>query len=123
MVGPEGEVIGVHPDKERIQLAMETHSRIENLSFVEGSALNFPGIGSGSYNIIFSNFALHWMTNKQQVFNNMFESLEAGGKIAFQYVFMPPFVMSSASVGKIATVHFSVIFFSSLMILNQREVK
>ena len=35
------------------------------------------------------------MTNKQQVFNNMFESLEAGGKIAFQYVFcLPPFVFN-----------------------------
>ena len=98
LVGPEGKVIGVDPDKERIQLAMETHNQIENLSFVEGSALNFPGIGSGSYNIIFSNFALHWMTNKQQVFNNMFESLEAGGKIAFQYVFcLPPFVCESKS--------------------------
>ena len=75
---------------------METHSQIENLSFVEGSALSFPGIGSGSYDIIFSNFALHWMTNKQKVFNNMFESLEAGGKIAFQYVFcLPPFVFNA----------------------------
>ena len=96
LVGPEGKVIGVDPDKERIQLAMETHSQIENLSFVEGSASSFPGIGSGSYNIIFSNFALHWMTNKQQVFNNMFESLKTGGKIAFQYAFcMPPFVFNA----------------------------
>ena len=96
LVGPEGKVIGVDPDKERIQLAMETHSQIENLSFVEGSASSFPGIGSGSYDIIFSNFALHWMTNKQQVLNNMFEGLKAGGKIAFQYVFcLPPFVFNA----------------------------
>ena len=96
LVGTEGNVIGVDPDKERIQLAKETHSQIENLSFEEGSALNFPGIGSDSYDIIFSNFALHWMTNKKQAFNNMFESLKAGGKIAFQYVFcLPPFVFNA----------------------------
>ena len=33
-------VISVDPDKERIQLAKESHSQIENLSFVEGSAIN-----------------------------------------------------------------------------------
>ena len=43
LVGPEGMVIGVDPDKERIQLAKESYSQIENLSFVEGSAVNFPG--------------------------------------------------------------------------------
>ena len=46
LVGPEGKVIGVDPDKERIQLAKESHSQIENLSFVEGSAINFPGPSS-----------------------------------------------------------------------------
>ena len=46
LVGPEGMVIGVDPDKERIQLAKEAHSQIENLSFVEGSAINFPGPSS-----------------------------------------------------------------------------
>ena len=51
-------VIGVDPDKERIQLAMETHSQIENLSFVEGSAFSFPGIGSGSYDIMTSPLSL-----------------------------------------------------------------
>ena len=46
MVGPEGMVIGVDSDKEQIQLAKEAHSQIENLSFVEGSAINFPGPSS-----------------------------------------------------------------------------
>ena len=92
LVGPEGKVIGVDPDKERIQLAKESHSQIENLSFVEGSAINFPGIGAEVYDIIFSNYALHWMTNKQQVFNNMFDSLKVGGKVAVQYMsYLPLF--------------------------------
>ena len=92
LVGPEGKVIGVDPDKERIQLAKETHNQIENLSFVEGSAINFPGIGAEVYDIVFSNYALHWMGNKQQVFNNMFESLKVGGKVAVQYMsYLPLF--------------------------------
>ena len=64
LVGPDGKVIGVDPDKERIQLAKETHNQIENLSFVQGSAINFPGIGAKVYNIVFSNYVLHWMGNK-----------------------------------------------------------
>ena len=78
LVEPEGKVIGVDPDNERIQLAKETHNQIENLSFVEGSAINFPGIGAEVYSIVFSNYVLHWMGNKQQVFNNMCESLKSG---------------------------------------------
>ena len=40
-VGPEGRVIGVDPDKERIQLARQSHGHIKNLSFAEGSASSF----------------------------------------------------------------------------------
>ena len=86
LVGPEGKVVGVDPDKERILLAQQSHGEIKNLSFVEGSASNFPGIGSVSYDIIFSNHVIHWIPDKQQVFKNMFESLKQGGKIAAQYM-------------------------------------
>ena len=85
LVGPEGKVVGVDPDKERILLAQQSHGEIKNLSFVEGSASNFPGIGSESYDIIFSNEVIHWIPDKQEVFKNMFESLKSGGKIAIQY--------------------------------------
>jgi len=85
-VGPAGKVIGVDPDKERIQLARKSHSGIRNLSFVKGSAANFPGMGSKVYDIVFSNAALHWIPGKQNVFRNMFESLNVGGKIALNYL-------------------------------------
>ena len=39
LVGAEGKVIGVDPDKERIQLARETHHQVKNLSFLDGDAL------------------------------------------------------------------------------------
>ena len=96
LVGPEGRVIGIDPDKERIQLAQQSHIQITNLSFVEGSASDLPGIGAESYDIIFSNYALHWMPNKQQVFKNMFASLKVGGKIVIQYVtHLPPFELNA----------------------------
>ena len=92
LVGSEGKVIGVDPDNERIQLARESHKQVKNLSFVEGSASILPQTGLGPFDIIFSNYALHFMKNKKQVFNNMFNSLKAGGKIAISYVdCLPPF--------------------------------
>ena len=52
--------------------------------------MNFPGIGSKSYDIIFCNLVLHWITDKQQVFKSMFDSLKVGGRIAIQYGDHPP---------------------------------
>ena len=96
LVGPEGKVVGVDPDKERIQLARQSHSEIKNLSFVEGSASNFPGMGSETYDIIFGNVVLHWIREKEQAFKNMFGSLNEGSKIAFNYIdHLPPFELDA----------------------------
>ena len=94
LVGPEGKVVAVDPDKERVLLAQQSFREVKNISFVEGSASNFPGINS--YDIIFSNYVIHWIPDKQQLFNNMFESLKHGGKIAIQYSdYICPFVSSA----------------------------
>ena len=97
LVGPKGNVIGVDPDKERILLAQKYHRDVKNLSFVEGSASDFPGIGSESYDIIFCNQVIHWIPDKQEAFKNMFESLKSGGNIAILYIErIMPFVVSAA---------------------------
>ena len=99
LVGPEGKVIGVDSDKERIKVARQSHSKIKNLSFVDANAFDFPGIGCGSYDLIFSNHVIHWIANKQQVFKNMMGSLKIGGKIAIQYVdHLVPFVLTAFKV-------------------------
>lgn len=86
LVGPEGTVIGVDPDKERIQLARQTHGQIRNLSFVEGRASNLPEVsGSMPYDVIFSNYALHWIPDKRLFFKNVFTCLKEGGRIALHY--------------------------------------
>ena len=85
LVGPEGKVVAVDPDKERILLAQQSYGEVRNLSFVEGSASNFPGIGTESYDIIFSNYVIHWIPDKHEVFKNMFGSLKREGKIAIEY--------------------------------------
>ena len=96
LVGPEGKVVAVDPDKERILLAQQSYSEVKSLSFVEGSASNFPGIGTQSYDIVFSNQVIHWIPNKEEVFKNVFESLKSGGKLAARYIErLPSFVVSA----------------------------
>ena len=99
LVGPQGKIVGVDPDKERILLAQQSYSEIQNLSFSEGSDLHFPGIGTETYDIIFCNVVFHWIANKQQAFKNMFESLKEGGKIAVQYWgYLPQFMANAFKV-------------------------
>ena len=96
LVGPQGNVVAVDPDKERLLLAQQSFGEVKNLSFVEGSATNFPGIGSQSYDIVFSNQVIHWISDKGEVFKNVFESLKNGGKLAARYVeHLPSFVVSA----------------------------
>ena len=91
LVGPEGKVIGVDPDEQRIIVARKSHRKIKNLSFFKGSAANISEIFPESFDIIFSNHVLHWIADKQEAFNNMFASLKLGGKIAIQYLsHLPP---------------------------------
>ena len=76
LVRPEGKVVAVDPDKERLLLAQRSYGDVKNLSFVEGNASNFPGIESESYYNIFCNYVIHWIPDKQEVFKNMFKRVE-----------------------------------------------
>ncbi|XP_022806427.1 uncharacterized protein LOC111343502 [Stylophora pistillata] len=99
LVGPRGYIIGVDPNFSRLQLAKETHRHVENLSFIEGNSNQFEGMGSEKFDIIFSNFVLHWIPEKSEAFRNMLNSLKPGGKVAIQYVdALPPLLVSSLEI-------------------------
>ena len=85
LVGHDGKVVAVDPDIDRIKVAQKSHLAVKNPSFHEGSASNFPGMGSETYSIIFSNYVLHWIPDKEEAFKNMFSSLKPSGKIALQF--------------------------------------
>ena len=67
-VGPEGLVIGVDPDEERIKFAQQKYQGDlfgNRLQYLEGSSEDFPG---GDYDIIFSNHVVHWIEDKSALF-------------------------------------------------------
>ena len=79
-VGPEGNVIGIDPNRGRLQVARSKYGEIMNLQFCEGSSENFP---PGPYDLIFSNLVLQWIKNKEYTFKYVYDNLKSGGVFAF----------------------------------------
>ena len=79
MVGINGRVVGIDPDRSRISLAKREYSNVTNLYFQDGSTENIPG---HDYDMVFSNYVLHWVKDKEKAFKNIFESLKPEGTFA-----------------------------------------
>ena len=86
-VGPDGEVIAVDPDGERLKIAQEKHGR-GNIEYVNKDAATFP-VGP-AYDLVFSNLVLHWVKDKDAVIGRAYESLKPSGRLAFTTGAGPP---------------------------------
>ena len=79
LVGPEGQVVGIDPDTERLKIAKEKHSA-PNIVYLEADAEHLPG---EDYDLIFSNCVLHWVKDKEPVFQQAQKILKQDGLFAF----------------------------------------
>ena len=75
MVGPEGKVIAVDPDAERIKVAKEVNAR-SNIKYLVADDQSFPG---DEYNVIVSTHVIHWIKDKESFFKRVFEKLAVNG--------------------------------------------
>ena len=64
-VGPEGKVVAVDPDGERLKIAREKYSA-QNVEYIQADDKTFP---SGQYDLIFSNIVIHWISDKKGLFS------------------------------------------------------
>lgn len=78
LVGPQGKVIAVDCDVERLKVARKNNSA-SNLEYHEGHAEDFIG---GEYDIVFAHYMLSFIEDKQLVFRNIARCLKEGGKFA-----------------------------------------
>ena len=78
-VGPEGKVVAVDPDRERLKIAREKHSA-SNIEYIQADDKTFP---SGQYDLIFSNIVIHWIHDKEALFERVYANLSPGGSFAF----------------------------------------
>lgn len=79
MVGPEGRVVAVDPDHERIKIAKENNGR-PNIEYLVADDQSFPG---DEYAVIVANHVIHWIENKETLFTRVYDKLAAKGQFAF----------------------------------------
>jgi ubiquinone/menaquinone biosynthesis C-methylase UbiE len=88
MVGKQTPVVGVDPDIERINVAVQQQSAIyENITFIHGdSSSQFPHFNEQYYDVHFSSFVIQWLNadEKEKLIHTAFKILKPGGKIAIQ---------------------------------------
>ena len=78
-VGPEGKVVAVDPDGERLKIAREKHSA-SNIEYIQADDQTFP---AERYDVIFSNIVIHWISDKRALFKRVYDTLSPGGCFAF----------------------------------------
>ena len=78
-VGPEGRIVAVDPDKERLQIARENYSA-SNIEYIEADDKTFP---EGQYDLVFANAVIHWIQDKRALFEKVYKNLKVGGQFAF----------------------------------------
>ena len=85
-VGAEGKVVGVDPDGERLKIARERYSA-NNIEYIQGDDKTFP---LEQYDVIFLNFVMHWIHDKEAFFSRAYKSIKSGGCFAFTTPDGPP---------------------------------
>ena len=72
-------MVGIDPDLERLEVARKKY-QCSNIEYLEGRGENIPG---GNYDVVFSNYVLHWCKDQDQVIKQVYRSLKRGGKFGF----------------------------------------
>ena len=77
-VGPEGGVVGIDPDEGRIEVATQEKGTGESsLIFIAADDQSFP---DDQYDIVFCSNVIHWIKDKERVFDRVYKNLRPGGK-------------------------------------------
>ena len=78
-VGPEGKVVAVDPDEERLKMAREKYSA-SNTEYIQADDKTFP---AGQYDLVFCNAVIHWIGDKEGLYKCIYKNLHPRGRFAF----------------------------------------
>ena len=79
LVGPNGQVVAVDPDAQRIEFAKKENTR-PNIEYLVGDDQSFPG---EDYDFIILANVIQWIKDKRALFENVHKKLAKNGKLAF----------------------------------------
>jgi trans-aconitate methyltransferase len=79
---PRGSVVGLDLSGDMVRYAHEHFTTTGNLSFVNGNAQSLPFYNS--FDVVFSNYALHWVPNHYQLLAGIYCALRPKGRVLVQ---------------------------------------
>ena len=121
-VGPDGKVVAVDPDGERLKIAREQHSA-SNIEYIEADDKTFP---TGQYHLIFANAVIHWIKDKEALYKCVYENLRPGGHFAFTTPdgFFPTPAIGKKLFDELVRPNFLYeLFHEKIILLNASEYK
>jgi ubiquinone/menaquinone biosynthesis C-methylase UbiE len=88
--GPTGRVFGVDPDPARLQHARRTApAELTNLTYIQAPGDDLRAIADGTVDLVYSNYALHWMVRPAPVFDELWRVLRPGGRFVVENLGKP----------------------------------
>lgn len=86
-----GRVIGLDPDKDRIQLAQQAQPKnIKNITWINDYFTADVINSEPPFDLVFSNYVFHWFEYKKEAVDLTFNCLKPGGRFAVQFVYSIP---------------------------------
>lgn len=86
-VGPSGRVIGVDPAEARLELARRSASAdLDNLHFSRATGEDLSQIDDASIDLVYSNYALHWVLRPERLFAEIHRVLRPGGRFVAEFL-------------------------------------
>lgn len=85
-VGRRGLVVGIDPDQSRIDFA-NGHSTtgFPQLIFARGRGENMSSVPTGYMDVLYSNYAIHWVLDKKPLVDEFYRVLKPGGRFAVEH--------------------------------------
>ena len=78
-VGPEGKVVAIDPDGERLKIAKQKYSAT-NIEYIQADDQTFPSM---MYDLVFANQVIHWIPDQRATLKRVYDNLSTGGEFAF----------------------------------------
>ncbi len=86
-VAPTGKVIAIDPDIERLKVAKTSKgSDINNVTFFEAKAEKLSEIDNQSIDLIYSNYVIHWIPDKNSMMKEAIRCLRPNGRFVIELV-------------------------------------
>lgn len=89
-VGPSGQVIAIDPDADRLREAVAAKpDELSQLIFLEGRAQHLGPVADGSADLVFSNYAGHWVLDHAAMLREIERVLKPGGRFVAEFLGQP----------------------------------